>query len=324
MKALIVSVILTVLMTGSKFIDSESAFQFKDKNKYTIVIHGGVGTISKDMPDSIKQDYLKSLSEALTIGKTMLQNGGTSLDAVEQVVKFLEDDPRFNAGKGTVYTSDGTHELDASIMDGRDLSCGAVAGVKTIKNPISLARLVMEKTSHVLLVGEGADKFGSLMNVKIVPNNYFVTPRRFEQWQKSINKNTKGTVGCVALDIFGNLAAATSTGGVENKMPGRVGDTPIIGAGTYANNETCAVSCSGKGELFIKHSVAYNISALMMYKDYSLRDATEEMIYKKITQGDGGLIAVDKDGNYVVVYNTNAMFRGAANSEGKFEIKIWE
>ena len=142
--------------------------------------------------------------------------------------------------------------------------------------------------------------------------------------QKSINKNTKGTVGCVALDIFGNLAAATSTGGVGNKMPGRVGDTPIIGAGTYANNETCAVSCSGKGELFIKHSVAYNVSALMMYKHYSLKDAAEEMIYKKITQGDGGLIAVDKDGNYVVVYNTNAMFRGAANSEGKFEIKIWE
>ena len=324
MKALIVSVILTVLMTGSKFIDSESAFQFKDKNKYTIVIHGGVGTISKDMPDSIKQDYLKSLSEALTIGKTILLNGGRSLDAVEQVVKFLEDDPRFNAGKGTVYTSDGTHELDASIMDGRDLSCGAVAGVKTIKNPISLARLVMEKTSHVLLVGEGADKFGSLMNVKIVPNNYFVTPRRFEQWQKSINKNTKGTVGCVALDIFGNLAAATSTGGVENKMPGRVGDTPIIGAGTYANNETCAVSCSGKGELFIKHSVAYNVSALMMYKHYSLKDAAEEMIYKKITQGGGGLIAVDKDGNYVVVYNTSGMFRGVANSSGIFEIKIWE
>ena len=324
MKVIIVSVIVAVLMIGSKFIDSESALQLKNQNKYTIVIHGGVGTISKDMPDSIKQDYLKSLFEALTIGKTILLNGGRSLDAVEQVVKFLEDDPRFNAGKGAVYTSDGTHELDASIMDGRDLSCGAVAGVKTIKNPISLARLVMEKTPHVLLANEGADKFGSLINVKIVPNNYFDTPRRFEQWQKSINKNTKGTVGCVALDIFGNLAAATSTGGVGNKMPGRVGDTPIIGAGTYANNETCAVSCSGKGELFIKHSVAYNVSALMMYKDYSLRDATEEMIYKNITQGDGGLIAVDKDGNYVVVYNTNAMFRGAANSEGKFEIKIWE
>lgn len=324
MKTVIISVIAAILMIGSKFIDSESTFQIINQNKFTIVIHGGVGTISKEMPDSIKADYLKSLSQALTIGKTILQNGGTSLDAVEQVVKFLEDDPRFNAGKGAVYTSDGTHELDASIMDGRDLSCGAIASVKTIKNPISLARLVMEKTPHVLLVGEGAEKFGEMMNVEVVPNNYFDTPHRFEQWQKSINKETKGTGGCVALDIYGNLAAATSTGGVVNKMPGRVGDTPIIGAGTYANNETCAVSCSGKGELFIKHSVAYNVSALMKYKKYSLKDAAEEMIHKKITQGDGGLIAVDKDGNYVMVYNTSGMFRAVANSSGIFETKIWE
>ena len=324
MKTVIISVIAAILMIGLKFIDSEPAFQFIDQNKYTIVIHGGVGTISKEMPDSIKQDYLESLSKALTIGKDILKNGGKSLDVVEQVVKFLEDDPRFNAGKGAVYTSEGTHELDASIMDGRDLSCGAVASVKTIKNPISLARLIMEKTPHVLLVGEGAENFGKLMNVDIVPNNYFDTPRRFEQWQKSINQEIKGTVSCVALDIYGNLAAATSTGGVVNKMPGRVGDTPIIGAGTYANNETSAVSCSGKGELFIKHGVAYSVSALMKDKNYSLKDAAEEMIHKKIIQGDGGLIAVDKDGNYVMVYNTNGMFRGVANSEGKFEIKIWE
>jgi beta-aspartyl-peptidase (threonine type) len=324
MKAAIILIISIVLITGSKFSDSESALQLKTQNKYTIVIHGGVGTINKDMPDSIKQDYLKSLSEALTIGKTILQNGGTSLDAVERVVKFLEDNPRFNAGKGAVYTSEGTHELDASIMDGKDLSCGAVAGVKIIKNPIALARLVMEKTPHVLFAGEGADKFGNLMNVDIVPNNYFDTPHRFEQWQKSINKEIKGTVGCVALDVRGNLAAATSTGGTGNKMPGRVGDTPIIGAGTYANNETCAVSCSGKGELFIKHSVAFSVSALIMYKNYSLKEAAEEMIHKKITKGDGGLIAVDKDGNYVVVYNTNGMFRAVANSSGIFETKIWE
>lgn len=292
--------------------------------KFVIVLHGGVGTIDKAMPDSIKQDYLKSLSEALTIGKTILQNGGTSLDAVEQVVRFLEDDPKFNAGKGATYTSDGTHELDASIMYGKDLSCGAVASVKSIKNPISLARLVMENTSHVLLVGEGAEKFGELMKVEIVQNDYFDTPRRFEQWQNSVRKETKGTVGCVALDIYGNLAAATSTGGVVNKMPGRVGDAPIIGAGNYANNETCAVSCSGKGELFIKHSVAFNVSALMKYKNYSLKDAAEEMIHKKITKGDGGLIAVDKDGNYALVFNTSGMFRGVANSSGVFETKIWE
>lgn len=324
MKSVIVAVSVTVLMMGSKLIDSNSAFLFKDQNKYTIVIHGGVGTISREMPDSIKEDYLRSLSEALTIGKTILHNGGTSLDAVEQVVKFLENDPKFNAGKGAVYTSEGTHELDASIMDGRDLSCGAVASVKTIKNPISLARLVMEKTPHVLLIGEGAENFGKLMNVDIVPNNYFDTPRRFEQWQRSINQDIKGTAGCVALDIYGNLAAATSTGGVVNKMPGRVGDTPIIGAGNYANNETCAVSCSGKGELFIKHSAAYNVSALMKHKNYSLKEAAEEMIHKKITQGEGGLIAVDKDGNYVMVYNTNGMFCGVATSSGVFEIKIWD
>ncbi|OGU85049.1 MAG: beta-aspartyl-peptidase [Ignavibacteria bacterium RBG_16_35_7] len=324
MKSVIVAVSVTVLMMGSKLIDSNSAFLFKDQNKYTIVIHGGVGTISREMPDSIKEDYLRSLSEALTIGKTILHNGGTSLDAVEQVVKFLENDPKFNAGKGAVYTSEGTHELDASIMDGRDLSCGAVAGVRTIKNPISLARLVMEKTSHVLLVGEGAETFGKKMNVQLVPNNYFDTPKRFEQWQKAIKKETKGTVGCVALDIHGNLAAATSTGGVVNKIPGRVGDSPIIGAGTYADNLTCAVSCSGKGELFIKHSVAYNVSALMKYKNYSLNDAAEEMIHNYITEGDGGLIAVDKNGNYAIVYNTTGMFRGIANSEGIFEIKIWD
>lgn len=313
--------LLALSLVLSDFILPQSS---QDNKKFVIVIHGGVGTISKEMPDSIKQDYLISLSDALSIGKTILQNGGTSIDAVEQVVKFLEDDSNFNAGKGAVYTSEGTHELDASIMDGRDLSCGAVAGVKTIKNPISLARLVMENTPHVLLIGEGAEKFGVTMNVGVVPNNYFDTPRRFEQLQKSINKETKGTVGCVALDIYGNLAAATSTGGITNKMPGRVGDVPIIGAGNYANNETCAVSCSGKGELFIKHSVAYSVSALMKYKNYSLKDAAKEMIQEKITQGEGGLIAVDKDGNYVMVFNTQGMFRGVANSSGIFETKIWD
>jgi len=319
---------LIIILTAALFYLGLTEFKLSDavadQRKFTILLHGGVGTISRDMPDSLKNDYLLSLKNALSLGKKILENGGLSLDAVEQVVRFLEDDPRFNAGKGAVYTSEGTHELDASIMDGRDLSCGAVAGVKTIKNPIALARLVMEKTSHVLLVGEGAEKFGESMNVEMVSNNYFDTPRRFEQWQNTIKNETKGTVGCVALDIYGNLAAATSTGGVVNKMPGRVGDSPIIGAGTYANNKTCAVSCSGKGELFIKHSVAHNISSLMEYKNYSLEKAAEEMIHRQITKGDGGLIAVDKDGNYAIVYNTTGMFRGVANSEGIFEVKIWE
>lgn len=298
--------------------------QTSSAEKYTIVIHGGVGTISKDMPDSIKNEYLKSLSLALNIGKNILESGGTSLDAVEQTVRFLEDDPKFNAGRGAVYTSEGTFELDASIMDGRDLSCGAVAGVKTVKHPISLARLVKEKTTHVLLAGEGADKFGSEMKVEIVPNQYFSTPQRLKQWNDLIKNQSKGTVGCVALDKYGNLAAATSTGGIVNKMAGRVGDSPIIGAGTYADNQSCAVSCSGKGELFIMNCAAYDVSALMKYKGYTLKIAAEEVINKKITNGDGGLIAVDKDGNYTMVFNTNGMFRGAANSSGIFEVKIWE
>lgn len=317
-------IILAAALLYLGLTDFEPTGSSAEQHKFTILLHGGVGTISRDMPDSIKKDYLLSLTNALSLGKKILENGGSSLDAVEQVVRFLEDDSKFNAGKGAVYTSEGTHELDASIMDGRDLSCGAVAGVKIIKNPISLARLVMENTSHVLLAGEGAEKFGKNMKVEIVENKYFDTPRRFEQWQNTIKNETKGTVGCVALDVYGNLAAATSTGGVVNKMSGRVGDSPIIGAGTYANNNTCAVSCSGKGELFIKHSVAYNVSALIEYKNYSLEKAATEIIHKQITKGDGGLIAVDKNGKYAIVYNTTGMFRAAANSEGIFEVKIWE
>lgn len=294
------------------------------KKNYTIVLHGGAGIINRDIPDSLKNEYIKSLEQALTFGLELLEKGKTSIDVVEEVVKYLEDDPKFNAGKGAVFTSEGEHELDASIMDGRDLSCGAVAGVKTIKNPISLAKLVMKETPHVLLVGEGAEKFAKLKGVDIVPNEYFDTPLRYEQWQKSISKEVKGTVGCVALDVYGNLAAATSTGGVTNKMPGRVGDSPIIGAGTYADNNTCAVSCTGKGELFIKHNVAFNISALMKYKNYSLKLAAEEMIHKIIPAGSGGLIAVDKNGNYAMVFNTSGMFRAAASSNGVFEVKIWE
>ena len=213
--------------------------------------------------------------------------------------------------------------MDASIMDGSDLSSGAVACVTGIKNPISLARLVKEKTIHVLLVGEGAEKFAKEMNVKFEPEEYFNTQYRFKQWQEMI-KDKKGTVGCVVLDKFGNLAAGTSTGGLTNKMPGRVGDSPLINDGTYANNKTCAVSCTGTGELFIKNTAAFNVSALMEYKNYSLQKAADEMIHKRLQPGDGGLIAVDKNGNYVMSFNTEGMFRGVANADGKFEVKIWE
>ena len=298
----------------------------KQKNKYTIVLHGGAGTISKSLPDSVKEVYIKSLKVALQLGKNILEKGGTSLDAVETVVKYLENDEKFNAGKGAVYTSEGTHELDASIMDGRNHSSGAVTVVKHVKNPIVLARAVMEKTPHILFAGEGADKLAEKFHLETVPNSYFDTEKRYDQWQKYKKEHGEehGTVGCVALDEYGNLAAATSTGGLTNKMPGRVGDSPLINAGTYANNKTCAVSCTGTGELFIKNTVAFNVSALMEYKNYSLEEAADEMINKRLKSGDGGLIAVDKDGNYATPFNTEGMFRGVANSSGLFEVKIWE
>lgn len=293
------------------------------QNKYTIVIHGGAGNINKDMPDPVKQEYYNSLKEALSIGKSILQNDGTSLDAVEKVINYLEDNPKFNAGKGAVFTSEGKHELDASIMSGKDLSCGAVAGVTTIKNPISLARLVMEKSPHVLFFGDGAEQFGKKMGVSLVNNSYFDTDDRLEQLRKA-QDNLKGTVGCVAIDKEGNIAAGTSTGGMTNKMHGRIGDSPIIGAGNYANNKTCGVSATGTGELFIRNNVAFNISALMEYKGYTLEEAAEEMIINRLPKGAGGIIAVDKDGNYSFVFSTTGMFRAAANSNGVFEIKIWD
>ena len=294
---------------------------------YTIVIHGGAGTISRSLPDSVKQAYLDGLSRALQIGKDVLADGGTSLDAVEKVLNEFETDPKFNAGIGSVYTSEGTHEMDAAIMDGRDLSCGAVAGVQHIPHPISLARLVMEKTPHVMLAGDGAEKFAEKMGIKLVPSNYFDTPERYRQWQnykKRQKEGNHGTVGCVALDTYGNLAAGTSTGGMTGKMPGRIGDAPLIGEGTYANNKTCAVSCTGWGEKFIKNTVAFNISALMEYKGMTLAEATDEMIDKRLQPDDGGLIAVDNKGNYAMPFNSSGMFRGVATSSGAFEVKIWK
>ena len=296
-----------------------------NNSKFTIVIHGGAGFISKDIPDSKKNEYLNSLKEALTIGKKILANGGKSIDAVEQVIRYMEDNPNFNSGKGAVFTAIGTHELDASIMDGKDLSTGAVAGVTIIKHPISLARKVKEKTKHVLLSGPGADQFGKEIGVEIVDNHYFDTPNRLKNWEKRHKKKIEkhGTVGCVAIDMYGNIAAGTSTGGISDKMHGRVGDSPLINAGTYANNKTCGVSATGVGELFIRNTVAFNISALMEYKGYTLEQATDEMIHKRLEPGTGGIIAVDKDGNYSLSFNTPGMFRGVANSKGLFEVKIW-
>ncbi len=295
------------------------------QNKYTIVIHGGAGYIPPDMPKEIKEAYLNSLTKALNIGKKILEEGGSSLDAVEQVIRYFEDDSLFNAGKGAVFTSAGTHELDASIMVGKDLTTGAVAGVKTIKHPISLARLVMEKTPHVLFAGEGADKLGERFGVDIVDNKYFDTYKRFKQWKKKHKEfDVKGTVGCVAIDKDGNITAGTSTGGLTDKWEGRVGDSPLINAGTYADNNTCGVSGTGTGELFIRNTIAYNVSALMKFKNYTLKQAAEEVIFKYLPEGSGGIIAVDKDGNYQLVFNTSSMLRGVANSDGVFEVKIWK
>ncbi|HTY37445.1 MAG TPA: isoaspartyl peptidase/L-asparaginase [Bacteroidota bacterium] len=294
---------------------------------YTIVIHGGAGTISESMPDSVKKKYYESLSHALQIGKEILAAGGTSMDAAEKVVNYFEVDPKFNAGIGSVFTSDGTHEMDAAIMDGRDLSCGSIAGVQHIPHPISLARLVKEKTPHVMLAGEGAERFAQSMGIKLVPGDYFDTPERkhqLEQYKKKIAQGKHGTVGCVALDMHGNLAAATSTGGMTGKMPGRIGDAPLIGDGTYANNSTCAVSCTGWGEKFIRNTVAFNISALMEYKGMTLAQAADEMIYHRLQPDDGGLIAVDAKGNYAMPFNSSGMFRGVATSTGVFEVKIWK
>lgn len=302
----------------------KSIFSQEENIKYTIVLHGGAGYIDPNIEESIKEAYLNSLTEALNIGKRILEEGGSSLDAVEQVVKFFEDDSLFNAGKGAVLTSEGTVELDASIMDGRDLSTGAVAGVKTIKNPISLARLVMEKTPHVLFAGEGADELGKQLGVEIVELEYFLIERRYQQWKMKMLEKVKGTVGCVALDKFGNIAAATSTGGLTGKMPGRVGDSPLVNAGTYANNKTCGVSGTGTGELFIKHTIAFNVSALMEYKGMTLEQAANEVVFNFLPEGSGGIIAVDKDGDYAFPFNTPSMLRGVATSEGIFEVKIWK
>jgi beta-aspartyl-peptidase (threonine type) len=301
------------------------------KKQYAIAIHGGAGVISKSMPDSVKQKYETGLKEALDLGKSLLEKGKPALDVVEQVIHVLENNPLFNAGKGAVYTAKGEHELDAAIMDGKTLSTGAVAGVKTIKNPISLARKVMTETPHVLLMGAGAEEFADSQDITRVPNTYFDTDNRRKQLDRAqersaeiLKSDTYGTVGCVVLDKNGDLAAGTSTGGMTNKKFGRVGDAPIIGAGTYANNETCAVSATGTGEEFIRHTVASRIAALFEYKNYTIEKASSYVIEKVLQPGDGGVICVDKFGNIAMPFNSAGMFRGAADSEGLYEVKIWE
>jgi beta-aspartyl-peptidase (threonine type) len=295
------------------------------QSSWAIAIHGGAGNVNVDrMPDSTIEKYNAVLQEALNKGTSILSNGGSGLDAVEQVILILENSPLFNAGKGAVFTHEGRNELDASIMDGKTLNAGAVAGVTKIKNPISAARAVMEHSDHVMLSGQGALEFAQKQGLKFVDTSYFHTKRRWRSLQKALNDEKHGTVGCVVLDTHGNLFAGTSTGGMTNKRFGRIGDSPVIGAGTYANNNTCAVSSTGHGEYFIRYAVAHDISARMEYLNESLKQAASYVIQNKLVEagGAGGIIAVDSFGNIVLEFNTSGMFRAWAASDGNKGIAI--
>jgi len=292
--------------------------------KYAIVVHGGAGNIT---PANLTNQkiYADALDSALNIGASILKKGGSSVDAVEQVVRYFEDNPLFNAGKGAVLTQDGKVELDASIMDGKTGMAGAVAGVTDIKNPISAARKVMEKTPHVMLMSNGASAFAKEQQLELVPNDYFITPESKERYEKAKALDKHGTVGCVALDMSGNLAAATSTGGMMLKKYGRVGDSPIIGAGTYANNQTCAVSCTGHGEYFIRNAVAFHVHALMLYKKLTLMQSLQYVVDSVLTPqgGIGGIIALDRKGNWAWYFNTPGMFRASIDTSGKKTIEFF-
>jgi beta-aspartyl-peptidase (threonine type) len=293
-------------------------------NKIAIALHGGAGTILKnEITPAQEAAYKKSLKHALDVGYEALEQNRTAVEAVELSISEMENSPLFNAGKGSVFTNQGTHEMDAAIMDGKTLYAGAVALVHNIRNPISLARQIMEKSEHVMLAGEGAIEFAKIMKCKIEEDSYFYDEFRYQQWLEvkgsekvqldhSVSKNKQiGTVGAVAIDAFGNLAAGTSTGGVTNKKIGRIGDSPIIGSGTYANNSTCAISCTGTGEFFMRGVVAYDISCLMEYKGMSLKDACHEVVNNKLLKlgGDGGLVGVDSNGNIALSFNTEGMYR---------------
>lgn len=297
--------------------------------KIGIAIHGGAGTLRKsNMTGEQEKNYLNALEQSLSAGWKVLDKGGSALDAVAASVVELENNPLFNAGKGSVYTNDETHEMDASIMDGSNLEAGAICGVSNVKNPILLARAVMEKSEFVMMSGKGAEEFAKLNGIEFEPDEYFHSEFRYSQLQKAkasgkafLDHATdkelkKGTVGAVAVDTNGNVASATSTGGMTNKKYGRIGDTAIIGAGTYADNKTCAVSCTGHGEYFMRTIAAYRVAALMEYKNLSLKDASDEVVHKILMDigGDGGLIAIDADCNICLPFNSEGMYRASMRS----------
>lgn len=317
--------------------------------KFAIAIHGGAGTILRSsMTVEKEQAYKKALQEAIHAGEEILSSKGNALDAVEAAVKKMEDDPLFNAGRGSVFTHDGKNEMDACIMDGKTLMAGAVAAVRNIKNPIALARGVMEKSVHVFLANAGAMEFARKLNMEYTPDEYFFVEDRYNQFLKAKEKDIIvtdhdaeylktlsdriegkekfGTVGAVCLDVHGNIAAGTSTGGMTNKRLGRIGDSPIVGAGTYANNTTCAISCTGHGEFFIRSVVAYDISCLMEYKGLTLKKACDLVVHKKLVKmgGEGGLIALDAKGNIEMPFNSEGMYRAMKRSDGELFIGIYK
>jgi len=328
MRQLTILIIILFSMTALQCNNQNTQKQQEEKKKveFAIAIHGGAGnTSAKDFPENERKKYKKKLQKALKKGTELLKNDASAIETVEQVINIMENSPLFNAGKGAVFTHQGTNELDASIMNGANLNAGAVAGVKNIKNPITAAKYVMNSSDHVLLAGSGASRFAEKEGLELVDTSYFYTERRWKSLQRRLNNEKNGTVGCVVLDKEGNLAAGTSTGGRTNKKYGRIGDSPIIGAGTYANNNTCAISATGHGEYFIRYTVAHDISALMEYKNLSLQKAADKVIKDKLVkaEGDGGIIGVDKFGNITFSFNTKMMFRGFAKSSGETDIKIF-
>lgn len=310
-----------------------------EKAEYAIIIHGGAGYMAKDISEEKKQEYLKMLEDAILVGEEILKAGGSSLDAVEKTIAFMEKEPHFNAGIGAVFTHEGKNELDASIMDGKSMNAGAVGGVTTIKSPIQAARAVMEKSNHVMLTQKGAEEFAEGVGLEMVDPKYFYTERSWNNLQKILKKEKDkkqgsldkmndekfGTVGCAALDNAGNLSAGTSTGGMTNKRWNRIGDSPVIGAGTYADNNTCAVSCTGHGEFFIRYAVAHDLSAKMKYAGYDIEAAADMIINRELKEagGAGGLVAVDKYGNFAFPFNTESMFHAYAKP-GERKAVIWK
>lgn len=313
-------------------------------SRYTLVIHGGAGTIlKKDMSPELENAYLECLKEALDAGYAVLQEGGSSINAVKAAIVVLEDNILFNAGRGSVFTKKGLQEMDAAIMDGKTLDAGAVAGIRNVRNPIELAAEVMLNSNHVFLCGKGATDFAIRQGVKLEPDEYFFSQFRYDQWKAirdsdaysldhthqrldELMKDRKfGTVGAVACDMHGNLTAATSTGGMTNKKFGRIGDSPVIGAGTYANNATCAISCTGHGEMFIRSVASHDVSALMEYKGLSLEEAMRTVVKEKLVamQGEGGMIGVDAQGTPVMIFNSAGMYRAYRSSDGTEEIAIY-